>query len=120
MTFLKRVGLIMLQATKLIVRLQAQAGAVVGMVRAAVNELDQIFQLVIQVEAMGAALALTGPQKLQAAVAAATQIILQSALVAGKKIAQPEVFKRGVSRIVEGVVDVLNSLDGEVKTEDRA
>lgn len=81
-----------------------------------VDTLSHVGGIVVQVEAVGEALQIKGPDKLRAAAGPAAQAILQSALVAGRKIANPELFRQGSTKIADGVADILNSLDqDEVK-----
>lgn len=73
------------------------------------DTLNQAAMIVVQVEAIGAALKLTGNQKLEAATPLITQLILKSDLMIGKKIDNQALFTEGVQNIVDGVVKVLNS-----------
>ena len=79
------------------------------------DTLTKIGGVVVQVEAVGAALQLPGAQKLTAASPLVAQLILQSDLARGRKIDDQEEFARGVAKITEGVVDVLNSFKDEVE-----
>jgi hypothetical protein len=77
----------------------------------ATDILTDVSMITQSVEATSAVLAspLSGPDKLKAASAQVEQIIL-SKFVLGKKIADPALFKEGVSNITDGVVKIQNSL----------
>jgi hypothetical protein len=95
----------------------SQANTVVG---TAISDLTQIGSIVTTVESAFSAVttAKTGPLKLQAAAPLVSQIIQQSALVAGHPIANSTLFNQGVTEVTQGVVDILNSLNsGGVGTQ---
>lgn len=75
------------------------------------DELPKIIAVVAQMEAVGQALQLPGPRKLELAVPMVTQILLAAPFMHGKKIKDPTLFTQGVKNLTSGVVDVLNSLD---------
>jgi hypothetical protein len=81
-------------------------------VAASIAPLQQIAGIVVQVEAMAQALEtpLSGPDKLKMATPMVAQLVLSSGLLAGKKIANPELFKAGCASIASGMADVLNSI----------
>lgn len=116
--------MILLKGTELVLGFGPLLSSVVpqaaGGVAIVSKSLSEIATIVTQVEAMGAALALTGAQKLEAATAAAVNVVLQSTMMVGRTIAQPDIFRRGVSKIVEGIVDVLNALKPDIDTQNKA
>ena len=84
-----------------------------------VDPLTQIAGIVVQVEGMAQALdvPLPGADKLKMATPIVAQIIVQSSILAGKEIANPELFKAGCASIASGMADVLNSIKADdVKT----
>lgn len=84
-----------------------------------VDKMSQLHSLIIQVEAMGAALNLTGQQKLEAITASATALFLQSATLAGHEVADKAMFIEAVRETVSAQVKMLNALKGDnVKTEE--
>lgn len=74
------------------------------------DSLNQVASILVQVEAIGAALQLTGDQKLTAATPLITQLILKSDLLTGKRIDDPVLFNQGVQDLVNSVVKILNSV----------
>lgn len=52
----------------------------------------------------------SGPQKFQAALPLVEQVIRNSELVVGREIADEAMLTRGAGKILDGMVDVLNSL----------
>lgn len=122
MTFLKKLGSVLLKATQVIVGLQQggliPAGAA-GAVAKVVSDLEAIYAAVVQAEVMGQVLGTPGADKLRAVTPMVAQIILQSSIVANRKIANPALFSAGCAQIGAGMADILNSFDGEVKTVDK-
>jgi hypothetical protein len=89
-------------------------GAVVGKILDISGKFNEI---IIQVELGASALTtpLPGAVKLQLAIPAFSEAILSSAGIAGKKIADPILYRQGVEKVASGWADILNSLDdGEV------
>jgi hypothetical protein len=83
-------------------------------------DLAQIADIIAQVEAIGQALGQKGPDKLKAAGPLVAQVVLKSALLANHKIAQPDLFAAGSTKIADGMADILNSLAADgIKTEDK-
>lgn len=66
--------------------------------------------VIANAEAMGQALNLPGPQKLQAASGPMAKIILQSAGFAGLKIANPVLFQQGATKVADGMADCWNAV----------
>lgn len=120
MSWLKKIGSVLVKATQVIAGLQPfipPSG--VSVIATVESVIEQALQVVVQVEAMGQALALTGPQKLQAAVAQGTQIFLVWTQKLGHKIGDQAKFTQGVTKVFEGLVDIANSWKDEtIKTED--
>lgn len=83
------------------------AGVIVGRV---LDTSEKFTSIIKQVEISGQALSVPGPSKLLMAAPNIEQAILESAAIAGRKIANPTLFKQGATKIADGWADVLNSL----------
>jgi hypothetical protein len=124
-TFLKKLGTILVKAAAIVTGFGPTLAAVIPgdkddrIIRIVSRDLGQIADIVVQAEAMGQALGQPGAQKLIAATPMVAQIILQSSLLVGHKIAQPDLFKKGCASIASGTADVLNSLKNDVQTEEK-
>lgn len=120
MTFLKKLGQIIAEGIAIIGGiapiLQAtnpQAGTVVQTIS---KDLEQVGQIVIQVEAMGAALGLSGADKLRAAVGPVVQILMSSELLAGKPVTDAAALNQAAQDIINGVVKALNAVHPSAAT----
>lgn len=121
MTFLKKLGSIIAKGLQLAGQFEGLIPANVAQTYTIVkNELVQIAKVIIDVEVMGQALSLPGAQKLTAATPAVAQIILDSAILAHRKIADEALFKAGAQKIADGMADVLNSIKDDVQVIDKA
>lgn len=124
MGFLANFGRILLKFTAIAAGVAPLVSAAVpqasGAITLALSELQQIASIVQQAEVFGQALALPGAQKLTGAAPSVAQLILQSAILVGRKIKDPARFQRGVTAITSGMADVLSSLDEKVQTDDKA
>ncbi len=123
MTFLKKLGLVLAKATQVITGIDpllpflANGDRIDAVQNRVLDTLTQVAGVVVSIEAVGVALKLDGPQKLTAAAPLVSQLIRQSSLVTGKKIADPLKFDAAVAEITSGVVALLNSLhEDDVKT----
>lgn len=124
MTFLSKLGAIINEGLKIFgilapvaqVLLPGQAQEI----QTISNDLTQVAGVIVQVEAVGQALSLPGAQKLTAAVGPVSNIILNSALMVNKKIANPDLFKQGATKIADGMADILNSLHADVETTSKS
>lgn len=123
MTFLSKLGAIILKSVQVLTAIEPLATAYAPkspqVLDMAENDLTKIGAVIMQVEVMGQALALPGPQKLIAAAPSVAQVILQSTLLAGHKIANPTLFAAGAAKMADGMADVLNSLKDDVGTADK-
>lgn len=70
-------------------------------------------KVILDVELSGQALQLPGPQKLIAAAPNMANAVLGSAAFVGKKIANPELFRQGATKIADGWADCTNALDAD-------
>lgn len=86
------------------------------------KDLTEAFQVIVDTEEVGAALQLKGPDKLKAAAPRIADIILQSAALANHKVANPDLFNQGTTKVADGLADIVNSLhtDGIVVTDKKA
>jgi len=118
MTWLKKIGLVIVKGAQIIVGIQQMLPPnILGTIQTIETALSRALQVIVDVEAMGVALSLTGAQKLQAAVAAGTDIFLRWSATLGHKIANPALFKEGVTSVMDGLVKIANSWEGEVETK---
>lgn len=80
------------------------------------DDLTKIAGSIQTVEAVFAAIsdpaAKTGAQKLQSASKLVQQVVAQAEFVVGKKVGNEALFVQGCQKLTDGVVDVLNSLEG--------
>lgn len=74
------------------------------------DTLNEMAGLVVLTESIGAALKLSGEQKLDATVPLVTQLILKSDLMTGKEINDQAKFTEGIKNLTNGVVAILNSV----------
>jgi hypothetical protein len=125
MTFLKKLGSILLKATEIVTGVGPLIGQIypqaAGLEQRVENDLVQIGQIIVTVETLGQALNTPGADKLKAAAPLVAQIILKSAIVGAHEIDNPMLFQQGAQKIADGMADVLNSLKpdrvkGESKT----
>lgn len=125
MSWLKKVGMILLRTTEIVTGLGPVVSALIpgkkddAIIQVVSQDLAQIASIIAQVEVIGQALGLPGDKKLIAASAPVAQIILQSSVMVHHKIADPVLFQKGCASIASGMADVLNSLKDDVDTEDK-
>lgn len=124
MTFLKKLGSILLKATQIAAGIAPFAEALLpneaGKIQVASQDLAQIATIITQVETIGQALGQPGTAKLTGAAPLVAQVILQSSILANHKIANPTLFQQGATKIADGMADILNSLQDQVQTIDKA
>jgi len=119
MTFLKKLGVILLKGTQIITGLGPLIPGFNPTVGAKiVDTLEKIGAIILNVEAFGVVLNTPGADKLRAATPLVTQIILQSDLMVKKKINNPTLFASGCLKITDGMAEILNSVKDDVDTED--
>lgn len=124
MGFLAKIGVIALKASQVIMGFAPVAAMAypsqAGTIQTISQDSAQIANIIQTMEVAGQALQIKGPDKLKAATPLVAQVVLQSAVLANHKIAQPELFKQGTQKIADGWADVLNSLkeDG-IQTTDK-
>jgi hypothetical protein len=95
--------------------LEAAAPKESGLIQTVSADLSAMANVVVSIEgavqsanAQGAAL--TGAQKLQMAIALIQPIVLQSNVIAGKKIADPSLLTKAVGEYAQATVDLLQSV----------
>ena len=114
MNFLTKFGQIALKFIQVAVGVapifQAAIPQSAGTTSKVIDELQQIAAIVQQAEIFGAALGLPGAQKLTGAAPSVAQMILQSSILAGRKIADPVKFQSGVTQVTAGMADILSAL----------
>ncbi len=86
-----------------------------GVIQTVSADLSAMANIVVQVEAGAQAIqaaggTITGAQKLQMAAALVQPILIQSNLIAGRKIADPALLQKAASEIAQGIVDALQSV----------
>lgn len=120
MNLLAKIGSIILKGTEILLgfgsTIQQQFPGTSSVVTVISKDLTDVANIVTQVEVMGQALQIKGPDKLKAAAPLIAQIILQSALMADKKIESPDLFQQGCTKVADGMADILNSLHANVET----
>ncbi len=123
MGFLKAFGTAVLKITQIVTGIgPIYAGAVpqiANVVQTVVSDLTALAGIIQQVEVMGQALALSGPQKLTAAAPAIAQIVLRSDLMIHHNIKDQAKFASAISGLASNVADLLNSLEDKVPTSDK-
>jgi hypothetical protein len=125
MKFLSKLAQVILQGVSIVSGIApviAQVPGAAGPVQTISQDLAQIAQIIAQVEVIGQKLKHAGPDKLLAAAPLVEQVLLQSSLLAGRKIDKnrADLFTQGSKKIADGMADVLNSLhEDEVKTESK-
>lgn len=126
MTFLKTLGSLIVKGLQIISGFalpiaQVAAPGTVPIIQTVVNDLQQIGNIIVQVEAIGQALALTGAQKLTASAPLVAQVIMSSSLLVGHVIADQPKFTAAVNGIASNFADLLNSLQADaIATQNKA
>ncbi len=117
MTFLKKLGQILLNVTGIavgigpIIQPFLGSGKAAQVVSTGTNDLTAIAQAVLQIEvALGNVPGSTGAQKLQAVLPLVGNIVKTSELVSGKKIADEAKFTLAIQELSQGAVDLLQSI----------
>lgn len=118
MKFLSQIGKAILTGAGYVARFEglipaSVSNSVPGLVKIE-DDISKIANIIIDVEAMGQALSITGPDKLKAAGPLVSQIILKSSILVNHEIADQALFTKGCASIGSGFADVLNSLKSKV------
>lgn len=123
MTFLKKIGSLLVQGVAVISGLTPLLKVVLpnaaGTIDTVTNDLQAFKTIIVTVEGMGQAVGLTGPQKLAASLPSIEQAILSSAALVGHKINDEALFKKAVGEYAQATADLLNSLHDSVESESK-
>lgn len=124
MTLLAKIGGIIVKGLAILTGVapifQSAVPGASGTISTVTSDLTQISTIITEVEAMGQALAIKGPDKLKAAAPLVAQVILQSSLLVNHKIANQALFTQACTEIAGGMADLLNSLDsGNVSSQSK-
>lgn len=121
MSFLKKLGQLLAGAVAIatgigpIIQPFLGGGKAAAIEAAAVNDLTQISQIILMVEAVNQAPG-SGADKLKAATPLVLQILRTSQAFSGKKIKDEALAEKGAADIVTGIVEFYNAIDeGEAK-----
>lgn len=120
MRFLTKLGQVLLKVTSIISGVGPLFPQYSKELDKTLITLGHIGGIVVNVEAFGQVLGTSGPDKLKAASPLVAQLILRSDLLVGRKIDNPALFQSGVTKITDGMADILNSLDDKIEVEDKA
>lgn len=116
MTFLKKLGQVISNIAGIVTGIGPIFGTAIPQASSTIavvtSDLQQIAGIIETVEAIGAAATspVPGSEKLRMATPLVAQAILQSSLLAGKKIANEALYRQGANKVADGVADILNSL----------
>lgn len=117
MTFLKRIGRIIQTGAELFLGfaplLTASMPQASGAVQVVSRDLSELLTIIAQAEAAGASLGLAGPDKLRIAAPQLLQVLLSSAVLAGKPIQNPSLALQGATKVGDGLADLLNAVHPE-------
>lgn len=122
MTFLSKLGQIIIKGAEIAglfaPTIEAAVPGAAQKIQVVSNDLTEIANLVVTVEAIGQSAGLPGPQRALLIGPQVAQILLQSAVIAGKPIKDPAAFQAAAAKIAGGVADALNAVDeGAVQTK---
>lgn len=124
MTFLSKLGGLIVKGLAIVTGIapiiQQIAPQAAGALTVVSSDLVQIASIVQNVEVFGQSLGLSGADKLRGAGPLVAQIVLTSALMANKKVANGPLFTQACTEIAGGVADLLNSLHADAVTETSA
>jgi transcription antitermination factor NusA-like protein len=114
MTFLKKFGEAVLKGIAIVTGFAPMAQAMFpgqsSVIQTVSADLAQIANIIVQTEALGQAIGLSGMDKIKAVVGPVEQIVLQSSLMVGHKIENEALFKQACQEYAQATVDFLNSL----------
>ena len=123
MTFLAKLGAILVKGAEILIGFGPTAQMLspqnAPTITRVTSDLQQFEQAVITAEAVGQALGIPGVEKFKAAAPLISQLVLQSAFMAGKKIKDPAKFNAACAAIGGSVADLLNAVEADIKTEDK-
>lgn len=113
---LKKIGQVVLAGAEIYMGIEPAVAAAVPALgnNATFNRINQVIEDVEAVGAVAGNPALTSAQKLVGASALVSQEIASQ--FAGKKIADPALFTKGVTEVTQGFVDIRNSFEAAAAT----
>ena len=121
MSLLQTLGKIFITGEKIVEGIlgvaQQEFPGIKGEVQIISKDLAQIANAIVQVESFGQILNTPGVDKLKAVVPAVSQVVMASAMLAGRKISDQPLFLRGCTKVADGIADILNSADAHVETD---
>lgn len=111
MSFLKKIGLAIAKGAEYVAVAQGFIQKLPGRVEAVVeNELAKLLDVIVQVEAMGATLTLSGAQKLAAAIPRIRQVVLGFLQATGHEVSDAALFDKAMAGLTQALADMANSL----------
>lgn len=110
MKFLSVLGKVLLTTAKVATGLGPLVPTLVPQAGKYMDTVEKLASIVVSAEAFGQVNGLDGIAKLKGATPLVSQLILQSDMLVGKKINDPELFNRGCIQLTSGMADILNSL----------
>ena len=117
LSLLKKIGMIVGNVAGIVAGVGPIATAMFPQQADRINEgigiFRQIVAIIQQVEVIGNTLALTGPQKLQAAIVQIGALIRQIDLVKTNKIQDQALFDKAIAGFAQASVDLQNSLSSK-------
>jgi NADP-dependent 3-hydroxy acid dehydrogenase YdfG len=83
-----------------------------------INDFEQVATIVQTIEVGAESLqpGMTDAQKVAAMTPSVAQVVLQSSILAGKKIANQALFTQGCQELSQGMQDIMNSIDESAAT----
>lgn len=117
MSFLKKIGQVLLTATGVVTGLGPSLGALIPgdkddkAIARVVDGLDNAMGAVVGAEMFGQALKLPGPDKAKAAAPALFQVLMSAKLIAGKKLKDPAKAKAAAEAMGGNLADFLNAFE---------
>lgn len=124
MNLLTKIGQVAMKGLAILSGYGGLASALVpqasGAIQKVTSELSLFAGVVGDVQAFGEVAQIHGPDKLKMAAVKIEQVILDSAFMAGHKIADPALFKKAVEGYAQATVDFMQSLHGDgLQTESK-
>ncbi len=123
MKFLSKIGQIIVKGLEIITGLEPMVAAInpslAGPALTVSHDLEQVAAIIQQMEAIGQALGIKGPDKLRGAAPLVAQIILRSTVLVNHQISDGPLFTQGTTKIADGMADVLNSLKDNIQTTNK-
>lgn len=113
MKFLSVLGKVVLTGAKIATGLGPLVPALVPSTEKYMDTINKIASIVVSAEVFGQQNNLDGAAKLKGAAPLVSQLLLQSDMLTGKHINDPERFNHGCLQLTSGMADILNSLKSD-------